>query len=1459
MIKHKLTFKYFSLFTLFCCAITSPRETLSAKENKTQNVPNKGYTLNFDNVSIKEFLNFISKIANVNVIYNEQDLNFNVTIISKDQTDIQNIMSALIQILRINGLTIIEEDQNLIIHKNDSVKQIPTVVSKERPLKNGETPVLITKVFQIYRGNPSNIAALITPMLSKEALIEVSQDTRRLIITDSMSSINTIEELLLSLDAPETPYDVDSFLAKNIPVEDLAILIKKIMEPIASNTVLEIITENQTSTIYIVSTPFLIERTQTILKDLDNAPILHKDTKKISSDNFLNYKLKYQNESEIKQNLEKIAQLTQQQGFASPDINNIIKNVKYIKTTNSLLFVGNSKELKIIESFLTSIDIKSNVEQPSATFITPKYKNADSIVKILHDSSEKLSKISGSSTSLIDALKNAQVLPNSNTITIYGSKEDIAKAQEIITAVDTESHIVKKEVLPTQTVFVTPKNKSANVIVKMLHDSGEKLNKTQGSSPSLIDVLKNAQVLPDSNTIILHGSNDDIAKVQEIITAVDTESYVAKKEVLPTQTVFVTPKNKSANVIVKMLHDSGEKLNKTQGSSPSLIDALKNAQVLPNSNTIILYGSSDDIAKVQEIITAVDTESYVAKKEVLPTQTVFVTPKNKSADVIVKMLHDSGEKLNKTQGSSPSLIDALKNAQVLPNSNTIILYGSSDDIAKVQEIITAVDTEPNIIKKESISTQTVFVTPKYKNSDIIVKILHDSGKRLIRSADVSPGLINTLETAQSLPMSNTIILNGTTENIDKVKELIDTNDHVAQSTAGIDVFIYQAKYMTIKELQESLINISKYAQDKTNDESTPQIIKIIETMHMIPAINSVQFMGTQQEIAKLKEIISTIDTPEHIKAKITKTGSITLVYKVKYQSPTELLTHIKQIAKDTSTSEKDNKLLQVVSTGRYASGSNSLIFTGPSTQLDKIEFLLKQLDIPELQQKPIVDRKAEVYKLYTPEHVQGNELISLIKNFENHLVVSGVIDADLSEVIDHLTYVNRTNTLIVTGKLKDVDQTIDLLKKFDTQSSSTGGSNSMGQKDRDIETIDETGFLVYKLQHQSGNNIVDALTSISTVLSKQQGNNTKNLDIINAIQSTQYIKSTNYLLTTGQPKILTRLKELMESLDRPLKQVFIEILIIETSMNDELDFGLRWGSQGTIFNKLAWGGGSYSPDDQSTKDPTGPGLLSALQNTSGTKPPTGSFFAPGGGGALGVIGDVIWHKGKSYTALGSLINALKIDSNSTIVLSQKLIAQDNKLAQIFSGSNLPFAGSIVTTSGLTQQSNANLEYRNIGTTLNITPIISENDLITLNIDEEISEQISQANESNSSTINIQGLSGLSTSKTSLTTTVHMPDQHFLILCGTMRKSVKKDVAGVPCLGGLPLIGAAFSKNNKLLSNSNVIIFVKPHIIKTPKVYGEVTKTQIELFGSSEQGDANEFNKGLEIIRSPDDESYEDAQ
>ena len=108
----------------------------------------EGYTINFENVAMKELLQFISKVGNLNLIYNESEVNFNITFVSDKPTSLTNIKSALLQILRINNLQMLEEGNNLIIHKNIAVKQIPTVVSRENPIK-GETPAIMTRVFDI--------------------------------------------------------------------------------------------------------------------------------------------------------------------------------------------------------------------------------------------------------------------------------------------------------------------------------------------------------------------------------------------------------------------------------------------------------------------------------------------------------------------------------------------------------------------------------------------------------------------------------------------------------------------------------------------------------------------------------------------------------------------------------------------------------------------------------------------------------------------------------------------------------------------------------------------------------------------------------------------------------------------------------------------------------------------------------------------------------------------------------------------------------------------------------------------------------------------------------------------------------------------------------------------------------------------------------------------------------------
>ena len=215
------------------------------------------------------------------------------------------------------------------------------------------------------------------------------------------------------------------------------------------------------------------------------------------------------------------------------------------------------------------------------------------------------------------------------------------------------------------------------------------------------------------------------------------------------------------------------------------------------------------------------------------------------------------------------------------------------------------------------------------------------------------------------------------------------------------------------------------------------------------------------------------------------------------------------------------------------------------------------------------------------------------------------------------------------------------------------------------------------------------------------------------------------------------------------------------------------------------------------------------------------------------------HKGKSYLSLGSLVSALQVDGESTIVLNQKIITQDNKNSKIFVGDNLPFTGSVVSTVGQSQQTTANIEYRDIGVSLSITPMLGEGDIITLDLDEEISQALSD-HQTAGSTVN-----GIRTTKTNMVTHVHVPDKHFLVLSGMIRNVNAHHKAGLPCLGGLPIVGNLFSKTRNHDEKRNVIIFVRPHIIRSFDDYKKVTQTQEEIHKS--QSRPADFENGVNLL------------
>ena len=94
-------------------------------------VQDETYTINFQNISMIEYVKFVSKIAGVNFIFNQRDLQFPVTIISEEPVTVKNIMSMLIQVLRIHDLNLLEQENNLVISKSTTVNQISTIVSSD--------------------------------------------------------------------------------------------------------------------------------------------------------------------------------------------------------------------------------------------------------------------------------------------------------------------------------------------------------------------------------------------------------------------------------------------------------------------------------------------------------------------------------------------------------------------------------------------------------------------------------------------------------------------------------------------------------------------------------------------------------------------------------------------------------------------------------------------------------------------------------------------------------------------------------------------------------------------------------------------------------------------------------------------------------------------------------------------------------------------------------------------------------------------------------------------------------------------------------------------------------------------------------------------------------------------------------------------------------------------------------
>jgi Flp pilus assembly secretin CpaC len=158
---------------------------------------------------------------------------------------------------------------------------------------------------------------------------------------------------------------------------------------------------------------------------------------------------------------------------------------------------------------------------------------------------------------------------------------------------------------------------------------------------------------------------------------------------------------------------------------------------------------------------------------------------------------------------------------------------------------------------------------------------------------------------------------------------------------------------------------------------------------------------------------------------------------------------------------------------------------------------------------------------------------------------------------------------------------------------------------------------------------------------------------------------------------------------------------------------------------------------------------------------------------------------------------------------------DNQKAEIMVGQNVPFITGQTqnATTGTTSQFNT-IERKDVGIKLIITPQISSDDNVRLEVNQEISDVIA-------STLTNQA--GPTTSKRSASTTVVVKDGQTMVIGGLIRDNVTSSESKVPFLGDIPILGWLFKSKQTSVDKTNLMIFITPYIIKNENEAADITR------------------------------------
>jgi len=473
---------------------------------------------------------------------------------------------------------------------------------------------------------------------------------------------------------------------------------------------------------------------------------------------------------------------------------------------------------------------------------------------------------------------------------------------------------------------------------------------------------------------------------------------------------------------------------------------------------------------------------------------------------------------------------------------------------------------------------------------------------------------------------------------------------------------------------------------------------------------------------------------------------------------------------------------------------NILLMADSSSNIEKVLSIIEQVDKPDVQDPELV-----LLKYADAAYVVDTLSALLVQRFGS---------AGSANMAGNGIPVARLNAILIfgdQGKKEAMKQTIKLL---------------------DVPSPDSSGKInVYFLQYADAEDIEKTLQDIiKTAPANAAGQTT--FDINKIIVSAH--KPTNSLVIVAPPSDYQNITKVIKQLDRKQRQVFVESMVVEASVDKLLEIGLKWRNAIKRNGEAVFvtGFGQVNSTD----------MLSLAQGLSGlTAGGMGKFLTvpitrQAADGTLSTTN-------LTMPGFAALLNLDEFKDTVNILSTPQILTADNKESEIVVGENVPLISKRESDPARAQSLFNSIERKDVGITLKLTPHITEGDVVRLEVYEEMSTVKDEP-------ANVVLSVGPTLTKRSAKTSISLKNGQTVVIGGLMQERKEKNIHRVPFLSAIPLLGALFKDRSESVRKTNLLIFLTPHIISDDKAADEITSNKKKEFAKA----AERFNENEIMVK-----------